>query len=167
MKNKILNFLIILLTAILFLTGCTGSDSKTDKNQNSNTNYSEINIKENGRYSSAKEVAKYIYEYGKLPLNFITKKEAEQLGWKSDEGNLWDVTDKMSIGGDYFGNREKKLPSKSGRKYFECDVNYNGGFRGAERIVYSNDGLIYYSDDHYETFTQLYSEEGGIWKKLF
>lgn len=62
----------------------------------------------------------------------------------------------MSIGGDRFGNREGLLPDAEGRKWYECDINFSGGFRGAERIVYSNDGLIYYTSDHYESFTQLY-----------
>ena len=62
----------------------------------------------------------------------------------------------MSIGGDKFGNREGLLPKEDGRQYYECDVNYQGGYRGAERIVFSNDGLIFYTDDHYNSFTQLY-----------
>ena len=113
-------------------------------------------IDENGSYTSKDEVALYLHTYHKLPGNFITKKEAEALGWVSSKGNLWDVTDHMSIGGDYFGNYEGKLPKKSGRKWYECDINYQGGRRGAERILFSNDGLIYYTDDHYETFTKLY-----------
>ncbi|WP_276648398.1 ribonuclease domain-containing protein [Trichococcus flocculiformis] len=64
----------------------------------------------------------------------------------------------MSIGGDCFGNREGLLPKKSGRTYYEADIDYDGGYRGAERIVYSNDGLIFYTDDHYESFEQLYGE---------
>ena len=48
------------------------------------------------------------------------------------------------------------LPDKDGRKWFECDINYEGGFRNAERLVYSNDGLIYYTADHYKTFEQIY-----------
>ena len=111
---------------------------------------------ENGRYSTPEEVALYLHPYGKLPKNFITKKAAQDLGWDSGKGNLWDVTDQMSIGGDSFGNREGLLPSQKGRQWYECDVNYNGGFRGGERIVYSNDGLIYYTADHYESFTRLY-----------
>ena len=111
---------------------------------------------EDGRYTKPEDVALYLHTYGKLPKNFITKKEAQELGWDADKGNLWEVTDKMSIGGDSFGNREGLLPSKKGRKWYECDVNYSGGYRGGERIVYSNDGLIYYTDNHYESFTQLY-----------
>ena len=112
-------------------------------------------IIETGEYSTKDDVYKYISIYGKLPSNYITKENAEKLGWKSSEGNLWEVTDKMSIGGDFFGNREGLLPAKSSRKYYECDINYYGGFRGAERIVYSNDGLIYYTANHYETFQKL------------
>lgn len=113
-------------------------------------------IDENGSYTSKEDVALYLHTYGHLPSNFITKKEAEELGWISSKGNLWKVADGKSIGGDYFGNREGLLPSKKGRKWYECDVNYDGGFRGGERILYSNDGLIYYTDDHYASYTQLY-----------
>lgn len=117
---------------------------------------SETTIDENGTYIDPFKVAEYIHTYGKLPSNYLTKNEASNLGWQSDKGNLWDVTDEMSIGGDKFGNREGLLPKKEGRIYYECDVNYEGGYRGAERIVFSNDGLIFYTDDHYESFTQLY-----------
>ncbi len=113
-------------------------------------------IEEDGIYSTPDLVAAYIHTFHKLPSNFITKDEASKLGWVSSKGNLWDVTDKMSIGGDKFGNYEGLLPKENGRQWYECDINYTGGFRGDERIVYSNDGLIYYTDDHYESFTQLY-----------
>ena len=110
-------------------------------------------------YSDMDSVALYIHLYGELPPNYLTKDEAKDLGWVSSKGNLWDVTDHMSIGGDYFGNYEGLLPKASGRKYYECDIDYNGGTRGAKRIIYSNDGLVYYTDDHYESFTLLYGEE--------
>lgn len=113
-------------------------------------------VEEDGIYTTPELVAAYIHTFHKLPSNFITKNEAAKLGWNSKEGNLWDVTDEKSIGGDRFGNYEKLLPEKNGRIWYECDVNYTGGYRGEERIVYSNDGLIYYTDDHYESFTQLY-----------
>lgn len=113
-------------------------------------------VEEDGVYSTPELVAAYLHNFHKLPSNYITKNEAEQLGWDSKEGNLWDVTDKMSIGGSRFGNYEGLLPEADGRIWYECDVNYNGGYRGAERILYSNDGLIYYTDDHYKTFTKLY-----------
>ena len=115
-----------------------------------------MSVEKDGRYTTPEDVAEYIHTFGTLPSNFITKKEAQKLGWNNKEGNLWKVTDQMSIGGDYFGNYEGLLPEADGRKYTECDVNYEGGYRGDERIVFSNDGLIFYTDDHYESFTQLY-----------
>ena len=119
----------------------------------------EETLDEDGYYTSKEEVSLYIYTYDKLPDNFISKSEAGVLGWESNEGNLWDVTDRKSIGGDRFGNREGLLPEGSDRQYYECDINYEGGYRGAERLVYSNDGLIYYTSDHYESFELLYGEE--------
>ena len=113
-------------------------------------------LDENGSYSSMQEVADYIHIFGKLPPNFITKNKARDLGWESSEGNLWEVAPGMSIGGDRFGNYEGLLPEANGRKWTECDIDFDGGYRNDKRIVFSNDGLIYYTDDHYESFTQLY-----------
>lgn len=113
-------------------------------------------IDKQGSYTSPEDVAEYIHTFGTLPGNFITKDEAKALGWDSKAGNLWDVAPGKSIGGDRFGNYEGLLPSAEGRKYTECDVNYSGCYRGAERIIFSDDGLIYYTADHYETFEQLY-----------
>ncbi len=114
-----------------------------------------ISVEKNGRYTSKMEVAAYLYQFGELPSNYITKNDARDLGWSAQKGNLWDVTDEMSIGGDRFGNFEGLLPEKNGRQYFECDIDYNGGRRGAKRIVFSNDGLIFYTGDHYESFERL------------
>ncbi|AAK78819.1 hypothetical protein BJV85_003166 [Clostridium acetobutylicum] len=100
-------------------------------------------------------VADYIHEYGYLPDNYITKENAEELGWTPGE-NLWDYAPGKSIGGDIFTNSEGVLPTKRGRVWHECDINYFGGHRGADRLVYSNDGLIYGTSDHYETFTRYY-----------
>ena len=112
-------------------------------------------IDENGSYDSKEEVALYIHTYGKLPGNYITKKEAQALGWSG--GSLSDYAPGKCIGGSYFGNYEKQLPEKNGRKYYECDIDTLGASkRGAKRIIYSNDGLIYYTGDHYETFELLY-----------
>lgn len=113
-------------------------------------------VEEGQPYSSPEEVAAYLHLYGQLPPNYISKKEAQALGWDSQAGNLWEVTEQLSIGGDRFGNYEGALPEAPGRSWKECDVNYQGGFRGAERLLYSSDGLIYYTADHYQTFTQLY-----------
>lgn len=108
-------------------------------------------ISEDGSYTSRDEVALYLHTYGKLPKNFISKKEAEEQGFRFGE-----VFPGMSVGGSRFGNYDGKLPDKSGRRYYECDIDYTGGRRNAKRLVYSNDGLIFYTEDHYKTFTQLY-----------
>lgn len=113
-------------------------------------------VSENGRYTSKDEVALYIHTYGHLPSNFISKTKARQRGWDASEGNLDEACPGMSIGGSIFYNDEGKLPDKQGRRWTECDINYHGGYRGAERIVFSNDGLIYYTGDHYKTFERLY-----------
>lgn len=113
---------------------------------------------EDGTYSSKDDVAQYIYIYGHLPSNFITKKEAEKLGWQG--GSLEPYAPGKCIGGSHFGNYEGLLPEKEGRTYTECDIDTLGADkRGAKRIVFSNDGLIYYTGDHYESFELLYGED--------
>lgn len=109
---------------------------------------------EEGSYTEVEDVAYYLHTYGHLPDNYITKAEAEDAGWDSGAGNLWDVAYGMSIGGDRFGNYEGQLPK--GERYYEADVNYDGGYRGSERIVYTDDGDIWYTSDHYESFEKLY-----------
>ena len=117
-----------------------------------------LTVEESGVYTSKEEVALYIHLYGHLPDNYITKRQAEELGWDSKAGNLWEVAPGMSIGGSRFGNYEKALPEKEGRTYYECDIDYDGGYRGAKRIIYSDDGLIFYTEDHYKTFEELYGQ---------
>ena len=122
------------------------------------TDAADVAITEDGTYTSKDEVALYIHTYGHLPDNFITKKEAEKLGWQG--GSLEPYAPGKSIGGSRFGNYEGLLPEKDGRTYTECDIDTLGASRrGAKRIVFSNDGLIYYTGDHYETFELLYGEE--------
>ena len=112
-------------------------------------------LPEDGWYYSKEEVALYIHTYGHLPGNFVTKEEARSAGWEG--GGLDDVLPGMCIGGDRFGNREGLLPEATGRSWTECDVNtLHAKSRGAERIVFSNDGLIYYTGDHYDSFELLY-----------
>ncbi|MGI6106998.1 MAG: ribonuclease domain-containing protein [Lachnospiraceae bacterium] len=120
---------------------------------------STASVSEDGEYTSKDEVALYIHLYGHLPDNYITKSEAKALGWDSRSGNLYEVAPGKSIGGDRFGNYEGNLPEADGRVYRECDIDYTGGYRNSKRIVYSSDGLIYYTEDHYNTFELLYGEE--------
>ena len=112
-------------------------------------------------YSDKDHVAAYLRAFNELPPNYITKKEAEALGWVSNQGNLWKVAPGRSIGGDRFGNYEGQLPEAKGRKYFECDIDFDGKYRNAKRIIYSSDGLIFYTEDHYTTFEDITREENA------
>lgn len=115
-------------------------------------------LDEHGAYTTRDDVALYIHLYGRLPENFITKKQAQELGWNG--GSLEPYAEGRCIGGSRFGNYEGLLPEKDGRVYTECDIDTLGAdSRGAKRIVFSNDGLIYYTDDHYKSFTLLYRAE--------
>ncbi|MFA7447594.1 MAG: ribonuclease domain-containing protein [Weeksellaceae bacterium] len=99
-------------------------------------------------------VIDYLKVHKKLPDYYIKKNDAKIQGWIPSKGNLCDAVPGRAIGGDNFSNREKRLPIKKGRKYFEADINYNCGRRGADRLVYSNDGLIFITKDHYSSFKQ-------------
>lgn len=175
-KHKCLGLLLSMILLISsILSGCVMPIEDDAQDYVSNNSYESVQeenqvaesdkttaldgVNEDGTYTSKEEVAAYLHKYQRLPDNFITKKEAKELGWVSNEGNLGEVAPGKSIGGDRFGNREGILPNAEGRKYYECDINTNGGYRGTERIVYSNDGLIYYTGDHYESFEVLYGEE--------
>ena len=165
MKRKWKYLLGSFLLAAGLLLGCAEESEQpfqeiqTIENQEAENSVPEELTSEDGTYTSKEEVARYLFLYGHLPDNFITKKEAKALGWVSSEGNLGEVAPGKSIGGDYFGNFEGNLPEKEGREYHECDIDSDGGYRGAKRIVYSNDGLVYYTEDHYQTFELLYGEE--------
>lgn len=115
-------------------------------------------IDEDGSYTTKDDVALYIHTYGHLPDNFITKKDAQALGWPG--GSLEPYAPGKCIGGSRFGNYEGLLSEADGRTYTECDIDTLGAdSRGAKRIVFSNDGLIYYTEDHYKSFELLYGEE--------
>ena len=137
-------------------TGSTENEGSTGNADSTDNKTSAASVREDGTYTTKDEVAAYIHEFGHLHSNFITKKEAKSLGWVSNQGNLGEVAPGKSIGGDYFGNYEELLPVKSGRSYYECDIDSTGGYRGAKRIIFSNDGLIFYTEDHYNSFEQLY-----------
>lgn len=176
MKKRILSLLLMLSVLLApMLTGCTQEQidtaagvlsavlEETEEEQSTEvepqsdlSDSSEAEdqpLDPDGSYTDKDEVAEYIDTYGELPDNFITKNEAKALGWDSSKGNLQEVAPGKSIGGDRFGNYEGRLPDG---KWTECDVNYHGGYRGSERLVFSEEGAIYYTNDHYETFEQLY-----------
>ena len=140
-------------------TATPADEAKTDdatKTVNDSKDGKTLTVKENGTYTDKERVALYIHTYGHLPDNYITKAEAQKLGWDNTQGNLKKVAPGKSIGGDYFGNYEEQLPKAKKRKYYECDIDYKSGKRNAKRIIFSNDGLIFYTGDHYKTFQQLY-----------
>ena len=167
MKRK-LTALLLLLALLLSLTACGDAAQTIDTVQQAAQTVQEIaaaqeeetpDIEEDGTYTTKEDVARYIHTYGHLPDNFITKKQAQALGWEG--GSLEPYAPGKCIGGSRFGNYEGILPEKDGRTYTECDIDTLGASkRGARRIVFSNDGLIYYTEDHYETFELLYGEDG-------
>ena len=132
------------------LTSGIQTGDETSDNSSPST---ESLLDEDGSYTTKEDVALYIHTYGKLPSNFITKKQAKKLGWTG--GSLEEFAPGKCIGGDYFGNYEGLLPED--RDYRECDIDTLGRKkRGAKRIIYSDDGYIYYTGDHYESFELLY-----------
>ena len=137
------------VTVIVLLVGnALGIFPSDDKGSGSN-------VQPTAAITAPQDIADYIFEHGELPDNFITKKEAQKMGWDSSKNDVSDVAPGKSIGGDRFGNYEGLLPDAPGRTWYEADANYTGGNRGAERIVFSNDGLVYYPSDHYESFTEM------------
>ena len=130
----------------------TGPEQGTSGNEDSAGQEQAPLIDEDGSYTTKEDVALYIHTYGKLPHNFMTKKEAQKLGWSG--GSLEPYAPGMCIGGNYFGNYEGLLPDGN---YKECDIDtHKKKSRGSKRIIYSDDGRIYYTGDHYKTFEQLY-----------
>jgi len=149
MKKRLLAVLALLMLLVVLAPAALAKTIKVDA--------ADYLVEEDGWYDSMEEVAVYLTFFEELPENYLTKKEAQNLGWESRKGNLWDVAYGYSIGGDRFGNYEGLLPED--REYTECDIDTLGrSSRGAKRIVFSQDGLIYYTDDHYESFTLLYGE---------
>lgn len=139
------------LTALLLLLLVLSSPALADIRINA----SDHPVDRDGWYSTLEEVSVYLASYKKLPGNYLTKNQAMGLGWSGSSGNLWRVANGRSIGGDRYGNYEGLLPDRQGRTWKECDIDYNGGYRGGKRIVFSSDGLIYYTDDHYNSFEQV------------
>ena len=174
MRKKLFALAALLLAGLLVLTGC-GQQETAPGRASAPTEFltvvtaepagapeAEVTdppAEEAGPITEPQAIADYLFEHGKLPENFITKEEAQDLGWDSSRNYVSDVAPGKSIGGDRFGNYEGQLPKAKGRKFFECDANYTGGKRGAERIVYSSDGRVWYTKDHYGTFEELFPSD--------
>ena len=169
MRGKLRAFALALLAVLVLLTGCSLPDDIREIAELPLADAvpeTEKTVPETKETAPAEEragpviepqaIADYLFTYGKLPDNFITKKEAQELGWDSTRNYLSDVAPGKSIGGDRFGNYEGILPKVKGRQYFEADCFYTKGKRTAARIVYSSDGHVWYTEDHYATFTELF-----------
>ena len=146
------------LLALVMLFSLVGCGAGAPVQDDSSLPQHEQQDSQNGSYTTRDDVALYIHTYGHLPDNFITKKDAQALGWPG--GSLEPYALGKCIGGSRFGNYEGLLPEADGHTYTECDIDTLGAdSRGAKRIVFSNDGLIYYTEDHYKSFELLYGEE--------
>ena len=168
-RNKLIRLFVLLVAAVLLMSGCTASASgKNKKNKATPTPMvtpeatvtPEVTVTP-GPMDAAQELADYIFEHGELPENYIRKKDAEAQGWKTTYRYVSDLGPGITIGGDYFGNYEQKLPVVKGRKYYEADCYYEGGPRNEYRIIFSNDGHVWFTGDHYNTFTELFPSKEG------
>lgn len=165
LKKRIIGLLSV-LCLVFSLSACTKPSVKTDSTGTRSfvteteepARPNKHNLSEDTRCDDKACVALYLETYEHLPANYMTKDEARKKGWEG--GALCQTIPGMAIGGDHYGNYEGTLPKKKGRKYWECDIDTIGKkSRGEKRIIYTNDGLIYYTDDHYETFDLLHGEE--------
>ncbi|PKH26735.1 ribonuclease N [Enterobacterales bacterium CwR94] len=143
--------LIMVLVAVALMLGWFLSRPDTADIDNGNPRQGQLA----DALTSEVQVVSYLQRHQRLPDYYITKREARKAGWDAREGNLCEVLPGKAIGGDRFGNREKQLPVKSGRQWFEADINYQCGHRGADRLLYSSDGLIYVTRDHYRSVTPV------------
>ena len=158
-KSNIIIILLLVAIGLLLYNNCNREASPTTAPAEKKENAEGIGKRE-GSSNEIDDLTKeavvvpYVKSHGKLPEYYITKKEAREKGWEASSGNLCDVLPGRAIGGDFFSNREGILPEKPGRKWFEADLNYNCGRRNADRLVFSSDGLVFVTHDHYKTFEE-------------
>lgn len=153
-RNRLIRLFVLLVAAAMLLSACAASASGKKEDQREVT-------EESLAMEAAQELVDYIDEYGELPENFIRKKEAEARGWKTIYRYVGDLGEGITIGGDYFGNYEERLPVVKGRKYYEADCYYQGRQRNEYRLIYSTDGYYWFTGDHYNTFIELFPSKEG------
>lgn len=153
-RNKFVAVIVLLLAAIMLLGACAASASGKKEDKPEVT-------EESLAMEAAQELVDYIEAYRELPENFIRKKEAEARGWKTTYRYVGDLGEGITIGGDYFGNYEERLPVVKGRKYYEADCYYQGRQRNEYRLIYSTDGHYWFTGDHYNTFIELFPSKEG------
>jgi len=182
-RNRLFSLFVLLLAVIMLLSSCTANALETAKKKKKNSPTATPTVTAAaetatpapareatatpvpgptatpGPMEAAQELADYLFEHGELPDNFVTKKEAMALGWQTWYRNPGDISPGLTIGGDYFGNYQRLLPVVKGRKYYEADCFYNGGRRNEYRIIFSNDGHVWYTGDHYNTFIELFPSD--------
>ena len=167
-RNKLFRLFVVLLAAVLVLSACSASALEIAKKKKNTATPAATAVTTPaptakpaptatpGPMDEAQRIADYIFKHGRLPNNFITKRQAKSLGWDSSINYVSDVAPGMSIGGDYYGNYERLLPKVENRLYYEADCFYRGGKRNRYRIVFSNDCHVWYTEDHYQTFIELF-----------
>ncbi len=146
MKGKVSGYIFLLA---LFIGGCIFFRNNTKEAAKQEITTAVLSI---DKLTDEAVVVPYVRKNGKLPDYYITKSEARKTGWDASKGNLCEILPGKAIGGDVFFNREGSLPVAERRKWFEADLNYHCGRRNASRLLYSSDGLIYVTYDHYKTF---------------
>lgn len=154
MSKKALSVSLSLIMTLVAMFSCFSFVSAESFNDYSDS-YS-CSVQEDESYDTPEQVAQYLYRYRHLPSNYVTKNQAKEKGWIPKKGNLQEVIPGASIGGDRFSNRQQLVPA--GHRWRECDVNYHGGRRGAERLLYDDDcTMVYYTGDHYQTVTLMFN----------
>lgn len=165
---KLIILLLLVVIAVRFIKACSHKESNypgqqkeqpadkenkpvTDKPDKIDKINSDADIDE---LTNETVVVSYVIQNHRLPGYYVKKKEARKHGWNPAQGNLCDVLPGRAIGGDVFTNREGSLPKKPGRNWYEADLNYNCAHRNADRLLFSNDGLVFVTKDHYKTFVQ-------------
>lgn len=155
MRKKLWKLIILPMLGLLLAACGVIQTPQEIETPTGNSTETTTTVEEGEYYDTPYEVAEYIDVYSELPENYLTKDEASALGWEASEGNLWEVAPEASIGGDYFGNYEELLPEDPNRDYYEADIDYEGGYRNGKRLVFSDDGLYFYTNDHYESFEEI------------
>lgn len=170
-KGWCITFLVIV--SLILFSACSFQRGSPDQRGYSHqattalsSSLSKAGAQEENSLESFEDTAEWLVPYlkknGHLPPVFITKKEARDAGWIASEGNLHEVLPGRIIGGDSFGNREKRLPAGKNKRYTECDLHYEGGFRTEDRLVFSSDGFYYVTLDHYESFLDVTQGFPGV-----
>ncbi|MGG4677222.1 ribonuclease domain-containing protein [Providencia huashanensis] len=161
MNKRLLSVVLmaILIVISLYFNGGDKTAPEPPATQNNPPSREAITPKEApqtiDKLTAQDNVVSFMEKYQKLPAFYMTKKQAREAGWNAKKGNLCEVLPGRAIGGDRFSNREKRLPIAQERQWFEADINYHCGHRGADRLLYSSDGMIFITQDHYKSFKQV------------